>query len=109
MHRGIRIAVLAAIGMVIACPVGFAVGNEQGGDSGTGQQPVILPENIYAQIPPEPISPELVDMCQAKLVDHPDDNCRIFVRIGEKQAEGLIQPGNYTKEELESILDMKLP
>jgi len=48
-------------------------------------------------------------MCLKKLVDQPNDNCRIFVRIGEKQKQGLIQPGNYTKDELESILDMKLP
>jgi len=65
-------------------------------------------EEIFAYIP-EQRSPEaLLDLCREKLVKHPYDECRVFVLIEDARERGVLEPGAYTKAELEAILGTSL-
>jgi len=110
MQRGARMAAMAVVGLILASPVGYAVGSQQGNDKAEPAPETSAPsDEIYAHVAPAPFSQELIDSCREKLVEQPGDTCRVFVEMAEKREQGLLPPGDYTKPELESILGTELP
>lgn len=65
-------------------------------------------ENIYAYVSETPTPQAVLDLCRQKLVKHPYDECRVFVLIEDARERGVLEPGAYTKAELEAILGTSL-
>jgi hypothetical protein len=110
MHRSARIATVAVFGLIVASPVGYAIGSQQGdGSSGPAQDAQAGKAGVYAVIPPGPPSEALMERCEQELARDPGSDCAVFLDIAEKQQEGELDPGRYTKPELESALGTDIP
>lgn len=112
MRVGTRVAAVVVVGLAVASPVGFAVGSQQGngqsdpavGQTSQSSEAYVPKEGIYAHISEFPTPDGVLDLCREKLTENPNDECGIFVQIEDARDKGLLQPGDYTKEEFDAIL-----
>lgn len=112
MRVGVKVATVGVVGLLMACPVGFAVGSQQGDSSTSAQSAEALESpqgEVYAYVPPVPVSDELISMCNEKLAEREDEACSLLLQIAEKEKEGVLAPGYYTKSEFEAKLGTVLP
>lgn len=97
----IRTRVLSALAIAIS----FFLGAQ---GAANAQQFNPTDESVYAYVSEEPTPEGVLDLCRERLVTRPYDECRIFVLIEDARERGVLEPGAYTKAELEAILGTSL-
>jgi hypothetical protein len=108
-----KIITTSLVAWAVALPVGFALADldgaaDESSSAGVGES-VSKANRFYAGIPEGPISIQLVEACQREAVDRLSANCALLLEIADLRRDGRLEPGLYTKAELDQIVESRLP